>query len=55
MKQAYVNKTFSRSSQALIDQANEIIEEYQAQGFSLTQSLASRLPDGRTTCWNESP
>jgi hypothetical protein len=36
MKHAYVDKTFSRSSQDLIDQANEIIEEYQAQGYSLT-------------------
>ena len=32
----YVPKGFSAKTEAIIDQANRIIEEYQAQGFSLT-------------------
>lgn len=32
----YVEKKFQASSMAIIDQANEIIEEYQADGFTLT-------------------
>lgn len=35
-KICYVPKRFSRSSQAIIDQANVIIDEYTAQGFDLT-------------------
>jgi len=35
-KISYVNKRFSRSSSNVIEQANEIIEEYIAQGFILT-------------------
>lgn len=36
MKIAYINKKFRAKSLALIDTANEIIAEYQAQGFDLT-------------------
>ena len=36
MKQAFIEKNFSAGSLALIAQANEIIEEYQAQGYILT-------------------
>lgn len=35
-KIAYIEKRFSVGSLALIETANEIIEEYKAQGFSLT-------------------
>lgn len=35
-KIAYVPRHFSAGSLAIIDQANEIIEDYQAQGFTLT-------------------
>jgi len=35
-KICYIPKRFSRSSIEMIDQANEIIEEYQADGFTLT-------------------
>lgn len=36
MKKRYIDKTFSAGSEHIIGQANEIIEDYQAQGFSLT-------------------
>ena len=36
MKICYVEKNFSPKVRAVIDQANEIIEEYQAKGFTLT-------------------
>lgn len=36
MKLAYVPRRFSMASSRLITQANDIIEEYQGQGFSLT-------------------
>jgi len=36
MKQAFIEKRFTNASLALISLANEIIEEYQAQGYSLT-------------------
>lgn len=36
MKQRYISKSFNDASLAVIDQANEIIEEYQAAGFDLT-------------------
>lgn len=36
MKHEYVTKTFRQSSLALIEQANEIIEEYQVEGYDLT-------------------
>jgi hypothetical protein len=36
MKQTYLNKNFNAASLAVIDQANEIIEEYQGAGFDLT-------------------
>lgn len=36
MKHAYIEKNFRKSSVALIDQANEIIEDYQAEGYDLT-------------------
>lgn len=35
-KICYARKTFSSSSQALIDKSNEIIAEYEAMGFDLT-------------------
>ena len=35
-KTRYIEKKFSSGSLAIIERANEIIEEYQAQGFSLT-------------------
>jgi len=36
MKISYINKTFRKSSLALIKQANEIIEEYAQEGYDLT-------------------
>lgn len=36
MKQAYIDKSFQRSSLELIDWANDIIASYQARGYSLT-------------------
>jgi hypothetical protein len=36
MKQTYIDKSFNAASLAVIEQANEIIEEYQAAGFDLT-------------------
>lgn len=36
MKRAFIRKNFRRATEALIDQANLIIEEYSSQGFSLT-------------------
>jgi len=36
MKHAYIEKAFRKTSMALIEQANEIIEEYQAEGYDLT-------------------
>lgn len=36
MKVAYIERRFSAKSEALIEQANDIIADYQAQGFSLT-------------------
>lgn len=36
MKICYVPKTFHKKSVALIEQANEILEDYEAQGFTLT-------------------
>lgn len=36
MKIAYIDKNFRRKSVAIIDQANEIIAEYQAEGYDLT-------------------
>lgn len=36
MKEAYIDRKFSEGSMAIIDQANGIIEDYQAQGFTLT-------------------
>lgn len=36
MKRRYINKNFRKSSLALIDQANEIIETYQEDGYDLT-------------------
>lgn len=36
MKQAFIQQNFQRKTLAVIAQANEIIEEYQAQGFTLT-------------------
>ncbi len=36
MRIAYVDKKFQRPTLELIDQCNDIIEEYEAQGFSLT-------------------
>lgn len=35
-KICYVRRTFTSASQALIDQANEIVDDYAAQGFDLT-------------------
>lgn len=36
MKKAYINRKFAAKSLLLIQNANEIIDEYQAQGFDLT-------------------
>ncbi len=36
MRELFVDRRFSASSQALIDQANAIIDQYRAQGFVLT-------------------
>ena len=36
MKQCYVPKTFSRSSQQVIDQVNDILNEYRRLGYVLT-------------------
>ena len=36
MRKAYINKTFRKKSLLIIQQANEIIKEYQADGLSLT-------------------
>lgn len=36
MKIAYINKRFSKTSQAIIAYANKIIEEYASQGYVLT-------------------
>jgi hypothetical protein len=36
MKEAFIEKSFRNGTMALINQANEIIEEYRAQGFALT-------------------
>ncbi len=36
MRQAFIERNFQRKTMAVIDQANEIIEDYQAQGFTLT-------------------
>lgn len=36
MKKAYIYRRFNKKSSIIIDYANEIIEEYQAQGFTLT-------------------
>lgn len=36
MKQAFIEKNFAAGSLVLIEQANEIIEDYQAQGYILT-------------------
>lgn len=36
MKQCYLPKTFSDAHEAIIEQANEIIDEYAAEGYSLT-------------------
>jgi len=36
MKQAYVNQRFNRATLEIIDEANEIIGDFQAQGFDLT-------------------
>lgn len=36
MKQAYIQRRFNPPTARLIDQANEIIEEYQADGYTLT-------------------
>ena len=36
MKWTYIKKTFNGESKVIIQQANEIIEEYQAAGYSLT-------------------
>ena len=36
MREQFIDRTFSRSSQAMIDTANGIIAEYLAQGFTLT-------------------
>lgn len=36
MKITYIDKKFRKASLTLIEQANEIIEEYQAQGYDLT-------------------
>jgi len=36
MKYCYKDKSFKAASLAIIEQANDIIEEYQAQGYSLT-------------------
>ncbi|KKL92227.1 hypothetical protein LCGC14_1886840, partial [marine sediment metagenome] len=36
MKERFITKNFHDSSLAIIDCANGIIAEYQAQGFSLT-------------------
>ena len=36
MREAFIDKTFSAGSLATIDQANEIIEDYRAQGYLLT-------------------
>ena len=36
MKQTFVPKNFRAKSRAIIIKANEIIEEYRAQGYSLT-------------------
>jgi len=36
MKICYIKKTFQNKSQVIIDQANKIIHEYQAQGYELT-------------------
>ena len=33
---AYANTRFSKNSQLIIEQANQIIDEYQEQGFTLT-------------------
>lgn len=44
---AYANTRFSKNSQLIIEQANQIIDEYQEQGFSPRQPLNSkgmRLP-----------
>ena len=36
MKRAYIDKSFSRKSMALIETANQIIDEYRQQGYDLT-------------------
>ena len=36
MKESYINKNFRQETLIIIDQANEIIEEYQNQGMDLT-------------------
>lgn len=36
MKRAYIDKKFRKSSLTMIEQANEIVEEYQGQGYDLT-------------------
>lgn len=36
MKTAYIDKNFRQKSLAIIDQANEIIEEFEAKGYDLT-------------------
>jgi len=36
MKIAYIDKRFSKASLAIIDCANDIIEEYASQGYVLT-------------------
>jgi len=36
MKRRYIDKNFQNSSMAIIEQANEIIEEYSADGYDLT-------------------
>jgi len=36
MKQQFIHKNFRAKSRAIIRKANEIIEEYSAQGYSLT-------------------
>ena len=42
MKRLYVEKNFRKASIALIDKANEIIEEYQEQGYDLTLRQQSK-------------
>lgn len=36
MKQAYINKRFNAATLALVDKMNDIVDEYQGQGFVLT-------------------